>query len=1533
MATIYDTGWKFPGTVTASGSGDCTWSNINNIKADDSNYASAQIQEYGTKFTDDMDATNFGFNIPHYAVVVGVEVRINRKRSSGDTTNDHFYTDNTSDPKRPCLIGTFGTSAGKTTAEWTTSDANEDSGSNSDTWGETLTWEVVNDSSFGFKIKAEIFQSFILDMLTAYVDFVQMKVYYTIPELTSDAVIELPHVQKTLTSDACITKTYRACETFEEIELYNSTDWTNPTVATDIGIGWSAWTNKDNIFSDDNNYATNSAGPFGGQTNLDPLVATGYGFSIQSYETVKGIEARLKRKALYNETDNWVRLYSVTGSYQGVQLHQSGSPIGTAKTDYTNWPTSEADADYGGSTDLWGATPNVNDSTFGIAVTPSVKAPEETPNTAYIDCIQAKVHYMTNGLRFRFENDYNDDILGLAFTTYANTSFNSSIKKEGDYSLYCDSGYAYFTGGLSTTSNPPFTVAMWVYPTAEHTAQLMQFGTYNSTRRSIGFRARFSTTDGYVYLRVPWDDHIIYYNFPALNRWYHMAMVFDNTTDTATFYVDGAAVGSATLAGDLVLLYTSVYAKFGLGINTGGDGIPTLDMPIQGYVDDYKFYFIKFTPEEVYALQVPEFASDAEITRLGITSTITSDASILTSYSEDISSDEFIKKSQKPSLTSNARIVSFPQKTITSDASIFKSYSVSIASDAFVSEEAVGSLPSISWIDRLEEAVLYSDAKIKKTYLKTLNSDANIFKEYSDGLNSNAFILKSGNDKTLTSDAEITYTQVQENISSDAWIFKTNTETIASDAEIYLTQMQQQINSNAYITGIAHLTSDAEISYTDHREDIVSIAYILYSAQQLLNGMARILKDTLKTINSNAKIKKLDNQITINSYAWTSIRYQKTISSTAMLLKITQKTINSRACIKKLDAQKTINSDAWIEEEQISGLTSLAFILKHTRETINSSARIKKSYFREITDNSWITKEVPVVINSNYRILQHYPKDINSDALIKKEDVETGLASNAFILKITPQTIVSDAMLLAPYIENILCDIVIFRDDTRQLLGDAWVKRIEPTTIDSNAMLLASYDKYINSDAYLLTSYYGTLNSDNFILKITDERLYSDAYILGEIEGGLLSDAYIKTDYFGTIDSDAYILKIMPEAIDADYMLLAETPQTIASDAWITGIAHLTSDALIQANIWQKSLGCDLIIAIPQGADSFNCGSYSETIEQWEFIKPVTYRRYSFWEDNMTGDLQKDDYVDYEINGEVQTEYIGHEIARAGEQVFGDAMLYIPREVKLRRLDPVTKTETFADDFDNGVVGIKWIQHPGAHGKIREYDDMLHIYFNGEPALGTDNATYVAYPLYNDSNFTVTIKHHDHIEDTFIWCALFIMDEIVPDSYTGWGVTNGGPVQDASTTLISTANNQTIILQQVLWTQYEYYRVRFDGLRYYFEVSNDGETWESKFQKTPAELKYTPKYIGMAVNRFGGLTGQPYDYRIDSFELIQEYKDIKDREELIGPTFRPQINDEVKEQGIWYRIKEIKPYNIGESEIAFECVLTKIGNDNPKGWS
>ncbi|MCX7987734.1 MAG: hypothetical protein N2662_12425, partial [Bacteroidales bacterium] len=116
----------------------------------------------------------------------------------------------------------------------------------------------------------------------------------------------------------------------------------NPTVATNnTSSGTIAWTNTNNVFASDNARATATI-PADALSNYIDI--SGFGLSLSAYQ-IKGILVEIERRA---GTAN--RVYD-----QVVQLLNNGTPVGSnlAATG-TAWPSTEAYASYGGSTNLWG---------------------------------------------------------------------------------------------------------------------------------------------------------------------------------------------------------------------------------------------------------------------------------------------------------------------------------------------------------------------------------------------------------------------------------------------------------------------------------------------------------------------------------------------------------------------------------------------------------------------------------------------------------------------------------------------------------------------------------------------------------------------------------------------------------------------------------------------------------------------------------------------------------------------------------------------------------------------------------------------------------------------------------------------------------------------------------------------------------------------------------------------------------------------------------------------------------------------------
>jgi len=152
-----------------------------------------------------------------------------------------------------------------------------------------------------------------------------------------------------------------------------------------------AWSNPSNAASSDNSYATASGLISGaGSDTTHYLKATNFGFSIPGGATITGIKVEIERKATQNSDlvkDN------------KIQLVKAGTIQSTNKATTTTWPTSDAVASYGGSSDLWSGswTPSdINDSGFGVAIEAATKnVVMSNTETASVDHIKITVYYTT----------------------------------------------------------------------------------------------------------------------------------------------------------------------------------------------------------------------------------------------------------------------------------------------------------------------------------------------------------------------------------------------------------------------------------------------------------------------------------------------------------------------------------------------------------------------------------------------------------------------------------------------------------------------------------------------------------------------------------------------------------------------------------------------------------------------------------------------------------------------------------------------------------------------------------------------------------------------------------------------------------------------------------------------------------------------------------------------------------------------------------------------------------------------------------
>ena len=124
-----------------------------------------------------------------------------------------------------------------------------------------------------------------------------------------------------------------------------------------IGVGW---TNTSDAQTSNNARASLSTSPSSsGYTNY--IQATGLTDALPAGAVVTGIKVVVERRDANNSAKD-----------SQVKLVIGGTVTGTDKADTsTTWPSSDAVANYGGSTDMWGTTPTLdqlNASDFGVVI-------------------------------------------------------------------------------------------------------------------------------------------------------------------------------------------------------------------------------------------------------------------------------------------------------------------------------------------------------------------------------------------------------------------------------------------------------------------------------------------------------------------------------------------------------------------------------------------------------------------------------------------------------------------------------------------------------------------------------------------------------------------------------------------------------------------------------------------------------------------------------------------------------------------------------------------------------------------------------------------------------------------------------------------------------------------------------------------------------------------------------------------------------------------------------------------------------------
>jgi hypothetical protein len=145
-------------TFVESALGSVVWDSPDNVKVDDTNYATASSAVSG--FTKILKAYNFGFSIPSDSRISGIKAEVKKKAETENVTDSWVI-----------LTGGSNLSTG---AEWPAVEQYVTYGGETELWGASYAPEYINDPRFGFRCGALLGIN-----ATASINHIRLTVYYT----------------------------------------------------------------------------------------------------------------------------------------------------------------------------------------------------------------------------------------------------------------------------------------------------------------------------------------------------------------------------------------------------------------------------------------------------------------------------------------------------------------------------------------------------------------------------------------------------------------------------------------------------------------------------------------------------------------------------------------------------------------------------------------------------------------------------------------------------------------------------------------------------------------------------------------------------------------------------------------------------------------------------------------------------------------------------------------------------------------------------------------------------------------------------------------------------------------------------------------------------------------------------------------------------------------------------------------------------------------------------------------------------------
>jgi autotransporter-associated beta strand protein len=161
------------GASTTAGAGTIAWTNPSNSISNNGIYATCAIKGPGTKTSEYLKTSNYGFTIPGAATIIGITVIVGRFEDN--TANGNDVKDVGVNLLKAGAIS--GLNKADLVTEWPkTTVTTATYGGSSDLWGTTWTPTDINLSTFGVTLNASSDND-----RTASVDYIQISVTYTVP--------------------------------------------------------------------------------------------------------------------------------------------------------------------------------------------------------------------------------------------------------------------------------------------------------------------------------------------------------------------------------------------------------------------------------------------------------------------------------------------------------------------------------------------------------------------------------------------------------------------------------------------------------------------------------------------------------------------------------------------------------------------------------------------------------------------------------------------------------------------------------------------------------------------------------------------------------------------------------------------------------------------------------------------------------------------------------------------------------------------------------------------------------------------------------------------------------------------------------------------------------------------------------------------------------------------------------------------------------------------------------------------------------